>query len=150
MYFLLFKYWCAYGPIDSQNESITPQARRRRKSKQFNNGCQCHFIVSQLYLFPWVACICYPQYQHVDLHGDICHGLHYTDTDCAKFSFAPWLSNDMKSWICDMLHKGFTPQQVLQQHIDLVQSDVKDSKSRPTRDTFLTIRDILNVSCEKK
>ena len=52
----------------------------------------------------------------------------------------------MKDWICETLHKGFTPQQVLQQHIELVQKNSQMGEFKAVRDTFLTIRDILNIA----
>ena len=144
--FIYFRYWCGYGPDDARNTFPTLKGKKRRLSNQHCHGCQCHFIVSQLYLFPTIARICYSEYRHVDSHGDICHGPTYQGSTSAKSSFAPWLSNDLKGWICEMLHKGFTPQQVLQLHIELVQKNSQQGGFRAVRDTFLTIRDILNVA----
>lgn len=45
-----------------------------------------------------------------------------------------------------MLHKGFTPQQVLQHHIELVQKSSLDGTLQAARDTFLMVRDIMNVA----
>ena len=45
-----------------------------------------------------------------------------------------------------MLHKGFTPQQILQHHIQLVQRGSMEGTLQAIRDIFLTLRDILNVA----
>lgn len=63
-----------------------------------------------------------------------------------KMAFAPWLSNNMKKWICEMLRKGFTPQQVLQHHIEPFQKTSFEGTFWTTRDTFLTMQDIVNLA----
>ena len=103
-------------------------------------------MVSRLYLWPTIACICYTQYQHVDMLGNVCHGTQYKSEHSAKISFAPWLSTTIKLWICNILHKGFTPQQILQHHIELLQRSSMEGTLHIVQHTFLTLCDILKVA----
>ncbi|MCO5554535.1 hypothetical protein L7F22_008065 [Adiantum nelumboides] len=139
-------FWCCYGPLDYRGQVPKIHSKRRAiKGKHFV-GCQCHFVVNQLYLFPEVARISYIQFQHIDGADNICHGKFY-EGPLNKLKFAPWLSTQMKEWICSMLHKGFTPQQVFAQHIQSAERGSMLRNTDGTRDVFLTMRDVLNIAC---
>ena len=143
-----FRFWCAFGPDDFRVEAPEPHAKKRRVVKgKHAMGCQCHFVISQLYLWPEVARINYIQYQHVDKDDIICHGKFYEGPQ-TRLMFAPWLSSQIKEWVYDLLHKGFTPHQVFQHHIQMVHRNAMSGTLETSRDLFLTMHDILNISCK--
>ncbi|MCO5564520.1 hypothetical protein L7F22_018181 [Adiantum nelumboides] len=93
----LCRFWCCFGPDDYRGQVPKPHAKRRATKGKHFVGCQCHFVVSQLYLFPDVAKINYIQYEHIDGSGNICHGDLY-DGPMNKLKFPPRLSSQMRDW----------------------------------------------------
>ena len=86
---IYFRYWCAFGPHDARNlPASNHQKRKNVESNRHFLGCQCHFVISRLYLWPTVARIAYTQYQHVDMLGNVCHGPQYNGEHSSKISFA--------------------------------------------------------------
>ncbi|MCO5594264.1 hypothetical protein L7F22_048291 [Adiantum nelumboides] len=140
------RFWCCFGPDDYRGQVPKPHAKRRATKGKHFVGCQCHFVVSQLYLFPDVAKINYIRYEHIDGSGNICHGDLY-DGPMNKLKFAPRLSSQMRDWVCNLLQRGFTPQQILTQHIQRAERCSMEGILCTTRDLFLTMHDILNITC---
>ncbi|MCO5582896.1 hypothetical protein L7F22_036798 [Adiantum nelumboides] len=126
-------FWCCFGPDDYRGQVPKPHAKRRATKGKHFVGCQCHFVVSQLYLFPDVAKINYIQYEHIDGSGNICHGDLY-DGPMNKLKFAPRLSSQMRDWVCNLLQRGFTPQQILTQHIQRAERCSMEGTLCTTRD----------------
>ncbi|MCO5557588.1 hypothetical protein L7F22_011154 [Adiantum nelumboides] len=149
---------CAYDPKDMRGKLImaprtanTPKVGKgSRPGYQKGNrmcGCQCHFFAKRLYLFEDVTCIRYIQMHHVDDNDELCHKEDMVASLGCNLSFAPWLSLEIKSWVFDMLCKGYTPIQVHEAHIQVVHDKkVTNANYILTRDDFLSIRDILNIS----
>lgn len=144
---LLWRYWCAFGPDDYRGEVPKPNPKRRGQVGKNKSGCQCHFVVSQLYLLPRIARINFIQWNHVDVDDNICHGKFYSGPE-TRLHLAPQLSGEMKDWISNMLLKGFTPQQVFSHHIGIAEKNMMGGSLHKTRDLFLTMRDILNIACK--
>ena len=62
-------------------------------------------------------------------------------------SISPWISNKKKETVLSMLYKGFTPQQVFDQHIKLIHGQFHaNPHSIPTRDNYLSMKNIFNIS----
>ncbi|MCO5569722.1 hypothetical protein L7F22_023437 [Adiantum nelumboides] len=151
-------FWCAYGPKDMRGKlSMAPQNANTPKVgkgscpgyQQGNRmcGCQCHFFAKRLYLFEDVICIRYIQMHHVDENDELCHNEGMVASLGCNLSFAPWLSLEIKSWVFDMLCKGYTTIQVHEAHIQVVhEKKVTNANYTLTQDDFLSIRDILNIS----
>ncbi|MCO5559333.1 hypothetical protein L7F22_050746 [Adiantum nelumboides] len=151
-------FWCAYGPKDMRGKLVmaprtanTPKVGKgSRPGYQKGNrmcGCQCHFFAKRLYLFEDVTYIRYIQMHHVDDNDELCHKEGMVASLGRNLSFAPWLSLEIKSWVFDMLCKGYTPIQVHEAHIQVVHDKkVTNANYILTRDDFLSIRDILNIS----
>ncbi|MCO5613306.1 hypothetical protein L7F22_067582 [Adiantum nelumboides] len=140
-------FWCAFGPDDFRGEILEPTSKRRGEAGKHKSGCQCHFTVSQLYLWPHVGRINFIEWNHVDMDDNICHGKLYCGPE-KRLKLAPGLSTKMKGWIFNMLLKGFTPQQVLAQHIGMAEKNMMAGSLHKTRDLFLTMRDVLNIVCK--
>ena len=110
-------------------------------------GCQCHFFAKRLYLLEDVVCIRYIQMHHVDDNDELCHKEGIKATLGHNLSFAPWLSLEIKSWVFEILCKCYTPIQVHEAHIQVVhQKKVSNPCYTLSRDDFLSLRDILNIS----
>lgn len=168
----MFRYWCGYGPEDergdefingpvndpiktlSQKEasstSIIMGDRKRRApitKGQTKRGCQCHFTVNRLYERPDIAMISYVHPYHTDNGDLLCHGEPCKGDKNAHILFSPWISLDKKMWVSNLLYRGFTPHQVMERHIqDLHALQIRDPKLSLTRDDFLSMRDVVNIS----
>lgn len=159
-------YWCGFGPQDERNlraidtnepSSQQPSSstllkgdRKRRLSLtagQHKRGCQCHFMVNLLYETPHIAMISYIHPYHTDNEDLLCHGEACKEDTNSHVLFSPWISLDKKMWVFNLLHRGFTPTQVMERHIqDLHAMQANDASRSMTRDDFLSIRDVLNIS----
>ncbi|MCO5561431.1 hypothetical protein L7F22_015052 [Adiantum nelumboides] len=140
-------YWYAFGPDDYRGEAPKPNPKRRGQEGKNKSRCQCHFVVFQLYLYPNVARINFIQWNHVDVDDNICHGKNYHGSE-KRLQSAPCLSQQMKEWILDMLRKGFNPLQVFAHHIETTERNMMGGSLHTSRDLFLTMRDVLNISCK--
>ncbi|MCO5601561.1 hypothetical protein L7F22_055684 [Adiantum nelumboides] len=140
-------YWCAFGPDDYRGEIPKATSKRRAQAGKTKSGCQCHFVVTQLYLWPHIGRINFIEWNHVDLDDNICHGKLYCGPE-KRLQLAPAISREMKQWVFYMLLKGFTPQQVFSHHIGIAEQNMMGGSLHKTRDLFLTMRDILNIACK--
>ncbi|MCO5581493.1 hypothetical protein L7F22_035378, partial [Adiantum nelumboides] len=144
-------FWCAYGP---KSASIScPQHNAKSTSKNVTKmrpplkkgmllkGCQCHFMVKRE---PDVGLISYVYPYHTNKDEEVCHGSFHHD---ASSKFSPWISLHKKVWVLNMLFRGFSPQQVMENHIQTLHAQrTKDSTYSMVKDDFLCIRDILNIA----
>ncbi|MCO5608161.1 hypothetical protein L7F22_062367 [Adiantum nelumboides] len=141
------RYWCAFGPDDYRGEIPKATSKRRAQAGRTKSGCQCHFVVTELYLWPHIGRINFIEWNRVDLDDNICHGKLYCGPE-KRLQLAPAISREMKQWVFYMLLKGFTPQQVFSHHIGIAKQNMMGVSLRKTRDLFLTMRDILNIACK--
>ena len=169
------RYWCGFGPqeemdgcsadgLQSASSSILAEPspephssssllkgdRKRSLSNtagQFKRGCQCHFTVNRLYEAQDIAMISYVHPYHTNKQDLVCHGEDMKEAANAHMSFSPWISIDKKMWVFSLLQRGFTPTQVMERHIhDLHTMQEKDLSRTMTRDDFLSLKDIINIS----
>lgn len=133
--------------VVTTNEGV--RKRRPPTTKgQLMRGCECHFVVNRLYEDPCIAMISYINPYHTDKADLVCHGAPCKDVDQNSNNFfSPWISLEKKTWVLNMLFRGFSPQQVLDWHIQYLHArQSSDPKCYITRDDFLSIRDIMNIS----
>ncbi|KAI5081789.1 hypothetical protein GOP47_0001532 [Adiantum capillus-veneris] len=158
-------FWCAYGPKDSSettphhpsvlegedhigdsSNSVPVSTRKRRAplTKGFLlKGCLCHFSIKRLAKEQDVAVISYIHPYHTNKSDEVCHGSSHPD---ASLKFSPWISLHKKIWVSSMLYRGFSPQQVMEKHIQALHTQKKeDPNYKLVRDDFLCIRDIMNI-----
>ncbi|KAI5070538.1 hypothetical protein GOP47_0014881 [Adiantum capillus-veneris] len=161
------RFWCAFGPksssspphtrkcvIDGDGNEASSQGASNSKKKRrpplnkgmLLRGCQCHFQVKRLANEPDVGVILYIHPYHTNVDDEVCHSSSH-DGDSSKFS--PWISMHKKVWIANMLFCGFSPQQVMEKHIQAMQALHTQTTMDPTysmvRDDFLSIKDVLNI-----
>ena len=62
-------------------------------------------------------------------------------------AISPWISNSKREFVLQMLYRGFTPQQVFDNHIQQVYNKARLSPHIfLTRDDYLSLKDIFNIS----
>ena len=62
-------------------------------------------------------------------------------------AISPWISNSKREFVLQMLYRGFTPQQVFDNHIQQVYNKALLSPHIfPRRDDYLSLNDIFNIS----
>lgn len=140
-------FWCAFGPttLKRSSDNETPK-RKRRVNIPRKQGCKCHFIISR-HVDNVTACISYIHAFHTNQDNMICHGIETKDQQ-PLLAYSPWISNAKRDNVLAMLYAGFTPQQVFDNHIEEVHKRfrVPNSNIIPTRDDYLSLKDIFNIS----
>ena len=95
-------------------------------------GCQQAFVAKQPYLDGALCVLIYENIDHLNTHGELCHGTMVRGT---RYALGAGLSEELKMKIAQMHAFGLSPAQIMQQHT----KDVRElalSDDVVTRDTF--------------
>ena len=119
-----------------------PRTSAMMRGSGQQRGCQCGFVVKQLYLEPTVAEITYHQMKHVNLSGFFCHGATKTGH---KSRFSSHLSPEIREFIMSHLRLGLSIPQIMAAHRQRFM-EVCERGEELTRDLFISEQDIRNVA----
>lgn len=149
--FLIFRYWCSYGPEDyrdiepyiGENPSTKPATGKgsRPGRRHVMRGCICHFTAKRLYTRPLLALIIYNQRSHVDKTGAPCHGILDQEAVGTRAMYAPRISEELRQKVMSMLHVGISLDTIVQHHME----EVQRHGGPHSRDDFLTRNDVRNM-----
>ena len=119
-----------------------PRTSARMRGSGQRRGCQCGFVVKQLYLEPAVAELTYHQMKHVNLGGFFCHGSTKIGHKCR---FSSHLSPHVREFIMSHLRLGLSVPQIMGKHRKRFM-EVCSRGEELTRDLFISEQDIRNVA----
>ena len=119
-----------------------PRTSARMRGSGQRRGCQCEFVVKQLYLEPSVAEITYHQMEHVNLDGVFCHG---STKIGHKSRFSSHLLVHVREFIMCHLRLGLSIPQIMAKHRKHFM-EVCERGEELTRDLFISEQDIRNVA----
>ena len=130
------------------NKTSVPMVKRIGKTMAGNSikrGCQRAFVAKQPYLDGALCVLIYENTEHLNLHGELCHGTMVSGT---RYALGAGLSEELKQKIAQMHAYGLSPAQIMQQHTKEVR-ELALSNGVVTRDTFLLPVDVRNI-CRKR
>ena len=130
------------------NKQVRPKESRIGKTQVGNSvkrGCQRSFVAKKPYLDHSLCLLIYENTEHVNAHGEHCHG----SMVCGfRYALGSTISEELK-WKIVQLHAfGLSPSQIMQQHTAEVR-ELAMSNGHVTRDTFLLPSDVRNI-CRKR
>ena len=162
------RYHCQYGPndnashiplvtkdmyqkkrkLDAKDKYVPngkshtgPRTSARMRGLWQRRGCQCGFVVKQLYLEPSVAETMYHRIKHMNLKGFFCHGATKAGH---KSRFSNHLLLEVREFIMSHLRLGLSIPQIMAKHRKRF-LEVSGRGEELTRDLFICDQDIHNV-----
>ena len=163
------RYHCQYGPNDNASHipEVTkdmlqkkrkldvkgkyvpsgkghkgPRLSARMRGLGQRRGCQCRFVVKQLYLEPSIAEVTYHEMNHVNLSGIFCHGATKIGH---KSRYSCHLSVQVREFIMCHLRLGLSVPQIMVKHRKRFM-EVCEQGLELNRDMFISEQDIRNVA----
>ena len=130
------------------NKTSVAMVKRIGKTMVGNSikrGCQRTFVAKELYLDGALCVLIYENTEHLNIHGELCHGTMVTGT---RYALGARLSEELKMKIAQMHAYGLSPAQIMQQHTKEVR-ELALSNGVVTRNTFLLPIDVRNI-CQKR
>ena len=95
-------------------------------------GCQRTFVAKQPYLDGALCVLIYENTEHLNTHGELCHGTMVSGT---RYALGVGLSSELKMKIAQMHAFGLSPAQIMQQYTKEVR-ELALSNGVVIRDTF--------------
>ena len=130
------------------NKAAVGKVQRIGKTLAGNSikrGCQRAFVAKKPYLDNSLCLLIYENTEHLNTHGEMCHGTMLQGT---RYALGAGLSEELKIKIAQMHAFGLSPAQIMQQHTKEVR-ELAIANGVVTRDTFLLPVDVRNI-CRKR
>jgi hypothetical protein len=119
-----------------------PRIGQKAAGMSMKRGCQRHFLAKQNYMDTILCHLVYKVTEHVNCHGEQCHGLMVAGF---KHSMGSLLSENMKQKLGSMLDMGLTSTQVMIQHKAFVM-EMALLNAPVSRDMFVMAHDVRNIA----
>jgi hypothetical protein len=119
-----------------------PRIGQKTTGMSMKRGCQRHFLAKQNYMDTTLCHLVYKVMEHVNYHGEQCHGLMLAGF---KHSMGSSLSENMKQKLRSMLDMRLTSTQVMIQHKAFVM-EMTLSNAPSSMNMFVMTYDVRNIA----
>jgi hypothetical protein len=140
-------------PVNKTSVAKVKRIGKTMAGNSIKRGCQRAFVAKQPYLDGTLCVLIYENTEHLNIHGELCHGTmvelcHGTMVSGTRYALGVGLSDELKMKIAQMHAFGLSPAKIMQQHTKEVR-ELTLSNGVVTRDTFLLPVDVRNI-CRKR
>jgi len=132
-------------PVNKTSVAKVKRIGKTMAGNSIKRGCQRAFVAKQPYLDGALCVLIYENTEHLNIHGELCHGTMVSGT---RYALGAGLSDELKMKIAQMHAFGLSPAQIMQQHTKEVR-ELALSNGVVTRDTLLLPVDVRNI-CRKR
>ena len=132
-------------PVNKTFVAMVKRIGKTMAGNSIKRGCQRIFVAKQLYLDDALCVLIYENTEHLNIHGELCHGTMVSGT---RYALGAGLSEELKMKIAQMHAYGLSPAQIMQHHTKEVR-ELALSNGVVTHNTFLLPIDVRNI-CRKR